>query len=68
MGPRDDLRGGRTGVKRIGTLRRQAAEEIGVRLVHQPVAGVEQSPVAFREISDHVLGVVLGVVGMDHAT
>src|SRR6266567_2106094 len=66
MGPRDDLCGGRALVKRVWPLRSEATEKGSIRFVHQPLAGAEQSPVAFREISDHVRGVVLGVIGMDN--
>ena len=62
-GARDDLRRGRPGVERRRALRGEPAQEVGIGLVDQPVAGVEQGAVGLGEIGDHVGRVVLGEVG-----
>src|SRR5207248_5378351 len=63
---RDDPRRGGPGVERRRTLPSQPAKEIGVRLVHQPVARAEQGAVRPGEVGDHVGRRILGLMRVDH--
>ncbi len=65
-GPGDDPGPGRPRVKRRRPLRGEPPQEVGIGLVGQPVAGVEQRAVGLREISDDVRRVVFRPIGVDH--